>query len=158
MWKLLFPDFARVLFSLFPWLPSTVPSQSSQSSSQVALHVALELASAAFISSWCCPSPVLGPLWRSHRQIIFLLGPSSFGAGFLIVGLTVCSCPAGSRQVEHLHPCSYSMEACLRPGSPLPASGGVENCAVHTVLVVGRPNMEIVLGRTAVSLRISRSL
>lgn len=54
---------------------------------------------------WCCPSPVLGPLW-SHRQIILLLGPSLFGAGFLIVGLTVCSCPAGSRQVEHLRPCS----------------------------------------------------
>lgn len=99
-------NFASVLFSLFLWLPSTVPSsQSSQSSSQVALHVALELASVAFTSSQCCPSPLLGLLW-SHRQVIFLLGPFLFGAGFLIVGLTVCSCPAGSQQVEDLRPCS----------------------------------------------------
>lgn len=141
MWKLLSPDFASILFSLFLWLPSTVPSsQSSQSSSQVALHVALELASAAFTSSRYCPSPVLGPLW-SHRQVIFLIGPSLFGACFLIVGLSI---------FVHAPRCSYSMVACLRPQLLLSTLGIEKVCAVHTVLIVGHPNVEIVLGDSCI--------
>lgn len=88
MWKLLFPDFVSFLFSLFLWyLQPFLPRAARVPPSGASCL--LGAGSAAFQEV-----PLSRPWW-SHRQVVLFFRPSlMFGAGFLIVGLTVCSCPA----------------------------------------------------------------
>lgn len=135
---------------------TTLSSQSSQSSSQW-----------RFVSAWSwlrgfpggAPLPALvePQTGRPFLPSLFDVWCWFSHSGVNSVFLPCCL----SWQVKHLRPCSqHSTVSCLEAKLPFSSSGGVEkplHC-LHTVLVVGRPNMEVVLCGIAVALSVFRSL